>query len=70
MKNIFQKWWDNGNKQISLINYKDSWSTNGNGRQWRVFTNGAKKNSKDTCFDICIQIGYLSFTYTNFNFNK
>lgn len=69
MKKIFEKWLSKGNKVISLINYKDSWSKNGVGRVWGARTNGAKKeNPKDTCFDMSIRLGYLVFNYTNFNF--
>jgi len=69
IKIIFQKWWDDGNKQISLINYKDPW-TEGTGRIFRIRNNRAKRNSKDTCFDFTIEFGYLIFSYTNFAFNK
>jgi len=67
MKIIFQKWWNYGNKQVSLISYRKSWSTNGTGRIWRVRSNGAKKKNGDTCLDFFIEAGYLVFNYTNFN---
>lgn len=67
MKVIFQKWWDKGSKQVSLISYKDSWSKNGTGMIWRIRTNGASKKNGDTCFDFYIEMGYLVFNYINFS---
>ena len=64
---IFDKWWDNGNKNISLLNYRKSWKENGNPPMFCVRTNGAKKKNGATCFDFLIYFGYLILNYTNFN---
>lgn len=64
---IFDKWWDNDNKNISLLNYRKPWKENGNPPMFRIRTNGAKKKNGDSCFDLFIHFGYLILIYTNFN---
>ena len=68
MKTIFQKWWNNGNKQFSIINYKKAWKENGNKPRIKFHWNGARKGI-DSCFDATLIIGYTIFNYTNFNYN-
>lgn len=69
--NIFEKWFDNGEKCLSIRNYKKSWIENGNKPRICFFTNGSKKgNAKDTCLDVHLIIGYTVINYTNFSFNK
>jgi hypothetical protein len=66
---LFQ-WWDKKcDKQFSIRWMRPWWSKNGIGQIWRIRTNGARKNSKDTCLDVHIELGYLVFNYTNFNYN-
>lgn len=67
MKNIFEKWWDNGNKVFQVTNYKKSWIEVGNPPLLRFRTNGAKKKNGDKCLDTHLEIGYTVFNYTNFN---
>lgn len=64
---IFDKWWDNGNKNISLLNYRKTWKENGIKPIFRIRTNGARKKNGDKCFDFFIYFGYLVFNYTHFN---
>jgi len=69
MKTLFQRWWENGNRQFSINNYKKSWNENGNKPRIKFFTNGAKKkNKKDTCLDVTLIIGYTIINYTNFSY--
>jgi hypothetical protein len=68
MKTIFQKWWENDNKQFSIINYKRPWREVGNKPRLDFFTNGAIKGA-DSCLDVHLIIGYTFFNYTNFNFS-
>lgn len=67
MKTIFEKWWDNGNKQFSIISYKKPWKEVGNPPLLRFRTNGGKKKNGDRCLDVFLEIGYTVFNYTNFN---
>jgi len=62
MYKIFEKWFNNNNNVISLINYKKSWSVNGVGRQFCMFTNKATINDK--CFSFTFQINYFNFNIT------
>ena len=66
-KVIFDKWWDNDNKNIFLIDYKKPWKENGNKPMFCIGTNGAKKKNGDKCFDFFIHFGYLILHYTHFN---
>lgn len=67
----FQKWWDKGTKQFSIISYRESWSKNGNGMIFKFYTNGAKKSRPtDTCWDVHLIIGYLIFNYTDFSYQS
>ena len=69
MKKLYQKWWKNGNKQFSIINYKESWTENANKPRLSFRTNSAKKTNKlDTCLDVHLIIGYTIFNYTNFSY--
>lgn len=70
MKIILQRWWKNGTKQFSIINYKKSWREAGNPPLLRFRTNGAKKKNGDSCLDIYLEIGYTVFNYTNFDFQN
>lgn len=67
MKTIFEKWWDNGNKQFSIINFKKPWKEVGNPPLLRIRTNGGRKRKGDRCLDVFFEIGYTVFNYTNFN---
>lgn len=67
---IFQFWLCNTTKQISLINFKNSWSKNGTGRIFRIRDNGGRRKNGDSCYDFFIEFGYLSFNYTNFALTK
>lgn len=63
MKIIFEKWWNNGNKIIQLISYKDSWVK----PDFWIHENGARKKNGDKCFSFNINFFYWHFGYTNFN---
>lgn len=66
MKKIFEIWIDKGNKVVSLIYYND-WDK----YDFWIHTNGAKRgNPKHSCFDLNIHFFKLSFSYTNFNYNR
>lgn len=67
MKQIYEKWWDNGNKVFQITNYKIPWKEIGTGPFLRARTNGAKKYKGDKCLDVNVEIGYTVFNYTNFN---
>ena len=69
MKEILDKWWDNGNKNIGIRHYKKSWKEYGNKPMLLFRTNGAKKG-KDNCLDVILIIGYTIFNYTDFGYNK
>ena len=70
MKEIYEKWWDNGNKVFQITNYKKSWKEVGNPPLFRLRTNGARKRKGDKCLDIHLEIGYTVFNYTNFNLQR
>lgn len=67
MKKIFEKWWDHGNKQFSIYNFKDIWKRHGIKPKFHIYDNGAKKKLGDRCYDLNIVIGYTIINYTNFN---
>ena len=66
MKILFQKWFNNSSKVISLISYKDAWEK----PDFWFHTNGANKKNGDNCFDLNIHLGYLCFSYTNFDLQR
>ena len=66
MKILFDKWWDKGNKNFSIIYYRDAWDK----PTIDFHHNGAKKKNGDKCFDVSLIIGYTIFNYTNFNLQK
>lgn len=69
-KIIFEKWFDGGNKVISLINYKVPWKENGNKPRLKIYENGGRRRKGDRCFDLHIIVGYLIFNYCNYNLQK
>lgn len=60
---IFEKWFCKGNRYIGLRNYRQYWDK----PCFYIGTNGAKRSKGDKCFDFNICLGYLKFSYTNFN---
>lgn len=38
--------------------------------QWGIHTNGAKKNSLDSCLDWTLDLGHLSINYIDWTYNK
>lgn len=70
MKKIFSKWWDFGNKNFQIVNYKKSWKEYGIVPKIRFRTNGARRKNGDNCFDAELVIGYTCFMYTNFNLQR
>lgn len=70
MNKIYEKWWNNGNKVFEIINYKQAWKENGNKPRFSFGTNGARKRKGNSCLDVNLYIGYISFNYTNFNLQK
>lgn len=64
---IFEKWWDNGNKVVSIRNHRNTWKKCGIKPMFRIHENGARKKFGDRCFDLNIIIGYTCISYTNFN---
>lgn len=64
---IIDKWFSNGNKNFSIINYKKVWKEVGNKPRIHFSTNGARKRSGDKCLDISLTIGYIIINYTNFD---
>ena len=70
MKKLFEFWWDRGNKCLSLINYRKSWSENDIDPKISYHTNGSVKgNVRDFCLDVTVTIGYLVFNYTDYRYN-
>ena len=67
MSIIIDKWFLNGNKNFSIINYKKVWKDVGNKPRLSFRTNGARKRKGDKCLDVNIIIGYIVINYTNFN---
>lgn len=67
MREIYRKWWDNGNKVFQIVNYRKGWKEVGNKPHISFHTNGAKKSNGDKCLDVSITIGYIEFNYCNFN---
>lgn len=74
-------WFDKGNKNISVTNFKPIRKRNlleyGNdpdvniNRKWGIHTNGAKRgNPKDSCLDWQLELGHIHINYTNFSYNK
>lgn len=43
MREIYRKWWDNGNKVFQIVNYRKGWKEVGNKPHISFHTNGAKK---------------------------
>lgn len=70
MKVIFQKWWNNSNKQFSIINFKKPWKEVGNPPLFRFRTNGGRRKNGDRCLDVFLEIGYTVFNYTNFDLQR
>ena len=70
MKVIFEKWWNDYMKCISIINYKESWKENGNKPRISRHHNGAKRSKGDKCFDISLVVGSTVFNYTNWDLQK
>lgn len=66
MKILFEKWWNKNTKYINLISYKDAW----NKSHFLIHSNGAKRKNGDTCFDFNVDLGYLHFSYTNWDLQK
>lgn len=73
-------WFDKGNKNLSILNFKQIRKQNfeeyGNDhhinikRRWGIHTNGAKKgNPKHSCLDWSLDLGHIHINYTNFNYN-
>lgn len=67
MSIMIDKWFDHGNKNFSIINYKNVWKEVGNKPKLEVRTNGGKKRRGDKCLDIILTIGYVVINYTNFD---
>lgn len=74
------KWFDNGNKLISIMNWKPIRKRNlkeypndpdvNVKRQWGIHTNGAKRgNPRHSCLDWTLNLGHISINYVNFNYN-
>jgi len=61
------KWFSQGNKNFSIINYKNVWKEVGNKPRLEFRTNGAKKRNGDKCLDVTLTIGYTVINYTNFD---
>ena len=58
--------WKTWSKSISVDWYWKYWEK----WVWWYHDNWAKKWTSDSCFDCTINIWYISFGYTNWNFNK
>jgi hypothetical protein len=78
---VFEKWFDNGNKHISITNFREIRKRNreeygddpeiNTKRRWGIHTNGAKRGVPEhSCLDFTLDLGHFSFNYTNFSFNK
>lgn len=63
MKIVFEKWWDKNTKCINLISYKDAWDK----PHFLIHSNDVKRKNGDTCFDFNVDLGYLHFSYTNWD---
>jgi len=63
---IFEKWFHKGNKYIGLKNYRKYWDK----PRFNIDHNGAKRSKGDKCFDFYICLGYLKFSYTNFDLQR
>ena len=61
------KWFSQGNKNFSIINYKNAWKEVGNKPRLEFRTNRAKKRNGDKCLDVTLTIGYTVINYTNFD---
>lgn len=57
-------------KSISFGWYRKIWKKNKVNPMYKITNNGAKRKSKDCCFDMNIYIGYLIIGYTNWSFNS
>lgn len=77
----FSFWFDKGNKNITIHDYryirKQNYLEYGNDqdinikRKWGIHTNGAVKGNKEhTCLDWQLNLGHINFNYTNFTYNK
>ena len=77
---IFEKWFDNGSKIISITNWKYIRRQNrieypndpdvNTKRKWGIHTNGSKRgNPRHSCLDVTLYLGHLSINYVNFNYN-
>lgn len=68
---FFEIWFCNSERVISLRNYKKFWKQfDDNKGMYRITSNGARKGTNDSCYDLHIHFGYFIFNYVNFNWNK
>ncbi|MBZ5203211.1 hypothetical protein HU147_18570 [Planomicrobium chinense] len=77
---IFDWWFNKGNKNITIKNFKHIRIRNyieyghdpeiNTKRRWGIHTNGARKgNPKDSCLDWQLDLGHIHINYTDFNYN-
>ena len=55
-------------RSISISWLRKIWKINGVKPMYKITTNGATKENKDSCFDGSIYFGYAIFGYTNWSF--
>jgi hypothetical protein len=74
-------WFDKGNKNITIKNFKYIRKRNleeyghdpdiNTKRKWGIHTNGAKKgNPQHTCLDWQLDLGHIHINYTDFDYNR
>ena len=63
MKILFEKRWNKNTKYINIISYKNAWDK----PHFLVHSNGAKRKNGDKCFDFNVNLGYLHFSYINWD---
>lgn len=55
-------------RSLSVSYLRKVWKRNKIAPMYKITNNGAKKENKDTCFDMSVYLGYFIFGYTNWNF--
>ena len=59
MKSLYEKWFNNNKKCISIISYKNDW----NRPKFGIYENGGRKKKGDKLFNLNIYIFYMKISY-------
>lgn len=68
-REILNKHFKNSNSFFTIINYKEPWKENNITPFIELRTNGWR-NTNHSCIDINLILGYLTISYTNYDYQK